>query len=91
MLVENLSDSGRAITLDVEASESIDTVMAKIEETKGFPTARQRLYFQGFRIDFDKDRSLLSHNIKQDSILQLVVKMEIFVTMPSAKNHHPLS
>ena len=34
MLVENLSDRGRAITLDVEASESIDTVMAKIEETK---------------------------------------------------------
>ena len=76
---------GAPITLDVEASESIDTVMAKIEETKGFPTARQRLYFQGFRLDFDKGRSLLSYNIKQDSKLQLVVEMEIFVTMLSAK------
>ena len=61
MLVENLSAMGAPITLDVEASESIDTVMAKIEETKGFPTARQRLYFQGFRLDFDKGRSLLSY------------------------------
>ena len=56
----------------------------KLRERKN-PTARQRLYFQGFRLDFDKGRSLLSYNIKQDSKLQLVVEMEIFVTMLSAK------
>ena len=85
MLVENLSNMGALITLDVEPSESIDTVMAKIQETRGFPTARQRLYFQGCRLDFGKARTLASYNIKQDSTLQLVVKMEIAVTMLSAK------
>ena len=43
--------SGKTITLDVEASDAIDTVKFKIQHLEGIPKAQQRLVFQGQQLE----------------------------------------
>lgn len=76
---------GKTISLEVEASYTIDTVKTEIENMEGTSPEQQRLYFAGRELE---DEFLLSdYNIQRDSTLHLVLRsgMQIFVKTPLGK------
>ena len=69
--------TGKTLTLDVEASDTISSVKAQIQDEEGVPTARQRLVFN--REQLWDGFTLSDYNIQNESVLCLRKHMQIFV------------
>jgi len=65
--------TGKTITLDVDADDTIEKVKEHVCRKTGFPAVSQRLFFAGKQLD--DHCTITDYNIRKESVIHLLARL----------------